>query len=45
MKIKSITKEKFSGKVYNFHCLPNENYFADGVLVHNCYKSNKPNGS
>ena len=45
MKIKSITKEKFSGKVYNFHCLPNENYFADGVLVHNCYKSNQPNGS
>ena len=45
MKIKSITKEKFSGKVYNFHCLPNENYFADGVLVHNCYKSNTSNGS
>jgi len=45
MKIKSITKEKFSGKVYNFHCLPNENYFANGVLVHNCYKSNTPNGS
>ena len=45
MKIKSITKEKFSGKVFNFHCLPNENYFANGVLVHNCYKSNQPNGS
>lgn len=45
MKIKSISKESFNGKVYNFHCLPNENYFANGVLVHNCYKSNQPNGS
>jgi hypothetical protein len=30
--------------VYNFHCSPDENYFADNILVHNCYKSNNPNG-
>ncbi len=45
MKIKSIKKEKFHGKVYNFHCIPNENYFANSVLVHNCYKANTPSGS
>jgi len=44
MKIKKITKEKFEGLVYNFHCLPNENYFSCSTLVHNCYKSNTPNG-
>lgn len=40
MKIKSIHREQFQGKVYNFHCLPNENYFSHNVLVHNCYKGN-----
>ena len=40
MKIKNITKENFTGKVYNFHCLPNENYFSHNMLVHNCYKGN-----
>ena len=40
MKIKNITREHYTGKVYNFHCTPNENYFANGVLVHNCYKNN-----
>lgn len=44
MKVRRIYKEKFDGLVYNFHCLPNENYFSHGVLVHNCYKSNTPNG-
>jgi hypothetical protein len=41
MKIKKIYKEHFDGMVYNFHCLPNENYFSHNVLVHNCYKGNK----
>lgn len=41
MKIKSISREHFSGTVYNFHCLPSENYFSENVLVHNCYKGNK----
>ena len=27
----------FDGFVYNFHCTPDEVYFANGVLVHNCY--------
>lgn len=41
MKIKSITSETVENtKVYNLHCTPNENYFANGLLVHNCYKSN-----
>lgn len=44
MKISKITKKRFRGTVYNFHCSPNENYFAEGVLVHNCYKSNTPQG-
>ncbi len=42
--IKDISKEHFRGTVYNFHCTPDENYFANGVLVHNCYKSNNSNG-
>ena len=29
--------------VYNFHCTPNETYIAEGIQVHNCYKSNTPN--
>ena len=41
MKIIGISKRKFSGKVYNFHCLPSENYFSEGILVHNCYKNNR----
>jgi len=40
MKIKSITREQFTGTVYNFHCLPDEMYMSEGMLVHNCYKSN-----
>lgn len=44
MKIKSIVKTEISEPVYNFHCLPNENYYSEGVLVHNCYKSNTLKG-
>lgn len=36
MKIKSIKKERYTGKVYNFECHPSHTYFAEGVLVHNC---------
>ena len=36
MKIIKIKKEKFKGKVYNFSCSPNHNYFSHNVLVHNC---------
>ena len=42
MKIKSIKRKKYSGMVYNFHCTPNEMYFVNGLLTHNCYKGNTP---
>ena len=29
-------------KVYNFHVEGNENYFANGILVHNCHHSISP---
>lgn len=45
MKIKSISYERKNTVVHNFHCEPNENYFANGVLVHNCYKSNTTKGT
>lgn len=44
MKIKKITRRPFTGTVYNFHCKPDEMYFSQGMLVHNCYKSNNPDG-
>ena len=40
MKIKNIEKKYYNGLVYNFHCDPNENYYANKILVHNCYKKN-----
>jgi len=36
MKIKKITKEKFSGYVYNLGVAEDMTYFANGILVHNC---------
>ena len=42
MKISKLTSNTFNGYVYNFHCSPDENYFANSILVHNCYKSNTP---
>jgi hypothetical protein len=39
-----ITRKKYKGPVYNFHCKPSENYFSEGILVHNCYKANTPYG-
>lgn len=44
MKVVKITKREITESVYNFHCLPNENYFSENFLVHNCYKANKPKG-
>lgn len=44
MKIVNKRKEYYKGYVYNFHTSPDQDYFANGVLVHNCYKSNTPNG-
>ena len=37
-KIKKVTKIKSAKtKVYNIECSPNNNYFANGLLVHNCF--------
>ena len=36
MKIKTISKERFKGKVFNFKCGPFSNYFSENILVHNC---------
>lgn len=44
MKINHISREHFDGTVYNLHCTPSEVYFANGVMVHNCYKRNNPVG-
>lgn len=36
VEIVEISKDKFSGKVYNIETEDNHNYFAYGILVHNC---------
>ncbi len=44
-KITSITKIHKKTKVVNFSVKTNENYFANGILTHNCYmKRHKPEG-
>jgi len=44
-KINSITKIHKKSKVVNFSVKTNENYFANGILTHNCYmKRNKYDG-
>lgn len=40
VKLKRVKRRDYKGTVYNFHCTPDENYFLNGILVHNCYKSN-----
>lgn len=42
--IKSIKKTYFKGKVFNFAVKDNNNYFADNILVHNCYLGCTPEG-
>ena len=44
IKIRKIIRQKYDGKVYNIGTLPNHNYFANSLLVHNCYKSNTSQG-
>ena len=36
VKIIQISKKEYSGKVYNIETEKNHNYFAHGILVHNC---------
>jgi organic radical activating enzyme len=43
-KIKSIKKEQFKGIVHNVEVNKNNNYFANNILVHNCYTSSTING-
>jgi spore photoproduct lyase len=44
-KIKAITKIAKDRKVVNFSVKKNENYFANGILTHNCYmKRHKSKG-
>ncbi len=43
-KIKSINRIKYSGKVYNFAVKDNNNYYANNILVHNCYEGCSPHG-
>ncbi len=44
MKIKKITKEFYSGPVYNLETEPDHTYFLNNLAVHNCYKNNQPRG-
>lgn len=42
MKIKKITKEQYSGIVYDLSIKKNHNYFANNILIHNCYMNSQP---
>lgn len=42
--IKSINKIQYTGKVYNFAVKDNNNYYANNILVHNCYEGCSTNG-
>lgn len=50
-RIKKITRKKLPEKikVYNIECKPNSNYFANRILIHNCFavmqKTNNPSFS
>lgn len=43
MKIKKITRKNHKGKVYNIGVENNHNYFANGILVSNCYMDSRAN--
>jgi len=45
MKIKKVTRTHFKGKVYNLGTVPDHNYFANGILVHNCYQDSTKEGA
>lgn len=44
MKIKSIKTIPYNGKVYNIGVSDNNNYYANSILVHNCYVSAASSG-
>jgi replicative superfamily II helicase len=40
--VESVQAVPFHGRVYNIHVDRNNNYFADGILVHNCGRAGRP---
>lgn len=44
MRIKSIKRKTYKGKVYNIGTPPIHNYYANGLLVHNCYQGSTKAG-
>lgn len=44
MKVKSVSTRPYDGVVYNIATPPQQNYFANSVLVHNCYMRAIPSG-
>lgn len=44
MKVKAVRRRTHDGQVYNIATPPNENYFANGILVHNCYQGSTRQG-
>jgi hypothetical protein len=44
MKIKSIKKQMYQGKVHDLTINGNHNYYVSGCLVHNCHESSTKNG-
>lgn len=44
MKINSIKRQPYTGQVFNIGVPANHTYFAEGTLVHNCYKGSTIHG-
>jgi len=44
MKIKSISREKYTGVVYDLTVVKNHNYFVSNCLVHNCHEKSTVDG-
>ena len=44
MKVKSVNRIPYKGKVYNIGNTPEHNYFANNILVHNCYQDSGTHG-
>ena len=45
VRIKNISKEYYTGNVYNIQVKDNHNYFANRLLVSNCHENSIPNGA
>lgn len=44
MKVKKVSRRQYEGKVYNIGTPPVHNYYANDVLVHNCYQGSTLKG-